>query len=318
MVQYIFAIKSIFYLFKCINNYFTKNNLVFTWSFTILALAFPMYSISGYYGSILSGKKKFDIQTKYFTIYSLISAIAIITAVVISKNVFWIILAFILSDIIVGNFFNLKSKKFLTNKEVDSDSINYGIKLSAIGVIGIIAQNIDKIILPILLGYQELAIYAIALIVPEQIKNLIKNIGPLTLPKFANTEISPELKQKIIIYSFKMMILIIPIIIIYWFSAEWIFRLIYPQYLEAVAYSKIFSLSLLVVPSLLITSLFQGNKKSQLLLKDNIFSSVIQIISVILLVYIFGLWGLITARLITRVLTFLYNFYLLKQVTTSQ
>ena len=158
--------------------YFNKDNLNFTWIFIFLAFLFPWYSISGYYGAILSGKKRFDIQTKYFTIYSLVTSIAIIISILITKNIFWIIFAFILSDAIIGGFFTYKAyKKFITNNKIDPETIKYGFNLSFIGIISTIAQNIDKIILPILLGFQELAIYAIALIIPEQIKGWFNNFG---------------------------------------------------------------------------------------------------------------------------------------------
>lgn len=292
--------------------YFTKNNLTFTLSFLVLAISFPLYSISGYYGAILAGKKKFNIQTKYYSIYSLISFLALALAIIISKNVFWIVFAFIASDIIVGNIFNLKVKKFLKNKSIEKNSINYGIKLSAINLMGAIAQNIDKVILPILLSYQDLAVYSIALVIPEQIKNLFKNILPLTMPKFASTNINYESKQKIFSYILKIAVLIIPLIIIYWYLAEFIFKLIYPQYAESVAYSKIFSLSLLTIPTILIDSLFYAKKKTKIIFKNNFINSISQIIITILLTYYYGLWGLIIARLSSRFINATYKIYLFK------
>ncbi len=298
--------------------YFNKHNLNFTWIFIFLALLFPWYSISSYYGAILSGKKRFDVQTKYFTIYSLITSIVIITTILLTSNVFWIIFAFILSDGIVGGFFTYRaSKKYLLNDKVDPDSLNYGVKLSLIGIIGLIAQNIDKVILPILLGFQELAVYSIALVVPEQIKVWFNNFGTLALPKFSEHKPSKEIKEKIIKASFKAMILVFLIIIIYWISATWIFNLIYPKYTEAIIYSKVLSLSLLAIPSFLINNFFKGNKRSDIILKENIFYSSLQILSVIIFTYFFGLWGLVFARTITRLFTFVYDIYLLKKMPTS-
>ena len=299
--------------------YFNKGNLNFTWIFIFLAFLFPWYSISSYYGAILSGKKRFDIQTKYFTIYSLITSIVIITTVLLTSNIFWIIFSFILSDAIIGGFFTYRaSKKYLLNDKIDPDSVKYGMKLSLISIIGLIAQNIDKIILPILLGFQELAIYSIALVVPEQIKAWFNNFATLTLPKFSEKKPNKEIKQKIIQASFKTMSFVFLVIIFYWLSAEWIFNLIYPKYPEAILYSKIISLSLLAIPSFLINSLFKGNKRSDIILKENIFYSGLQITSVIIFTYFFGLWGLIFARTITRLFTFVYDVYLLKTMPDPQ
>lgn len=299
--------------------YYSKGNLNFTWIFIFLAIMFPWYSISGYYGAILSGKKKFDIQTKYFTIYSLITSIVIISTVLSTGNIFWIIFSFILSDAIIGGFFTHRaSKKYLLNNKIDPDSIKYGIKLSLISIVGLIAQNIDKIILPILLGFQELAIYAIALVVPEQIKAWFNNFATLALPKFSENNPDQKIKQKIIKASFKTMLFVLLIIIFYWLSADLIFNLIYPKYPEAILYSKVISLSLLAIPSFLINSFFKGNKRSDIIFKENMFYSFLQIMSVITLTYFFGLWGLIFARTITRLFTFLYDIYLLKTMPNLQ
>lgn len=299
--------------------YYQKNNLIFTWSFIILAIAFPWYSISGYYGEILSGKKKFDVQTKYYSLYSLLSSITILLAVIFTKNVFWIIFAFAVSDAIIGGFLTwYSSKKYLRNDKVDPESMKYGVNLSLIGVISIVAQNIDKIILPIFLGYQELAVYAIALVAPEQIKALLKNIGPLTLPKFAKTEINEEVKNKIISSIFKAMIPVGAIIGLYYFIAPWLYRLVYPLYPDAIQYSRIFSLSLIVAPTILITSFFQAHKQTKLILTDNIFNSITQILLVLVFVYLWGLWGLIFARMISRLITLFFEISLLKKATPSQ
>ncbi len=196
--------------------YFTKNNLNFTLIFISLAFLFPWHATSGYYGAILTGKKKFDIQTKYFTIYSLVTFLSIISVILATRNIFWTIFAFVLSDVIVGNFFTFRSsKKFLHNNNTDPQSIKYGFHLSLIGIINTIAQNIDKIILPILLNYQELAIYSIALVIPEQIKGWFKNFGSLILPKFSNKKPNSDIKQKIINSSLKAMILVAVIILLY-------------------------------------------------------------------------------------------------------
>lgn len=300
--------------------YYQKDNPVFTWSFIILSLIFPWYSISNYYGSILSGKKQFDIQTKYYSIYSLLSSIFILLAVILTKNIFWIIFTLVASDAIIGGFFTWhSSKKYLQNNKIDPDSIKYGVNLSLISILGIVAQNIDKIILPIFLGYQELAVYAIALVAPEQIKALLKNLGPLTLPKFAKTTINNEVKNKITNSIIKITIPITVLIAVYYICAPWLYKIVYPLYPDAINYSRVFSLSIIIiVPSVLINSFLQAHKKAKLILTDNIVSSAAQIILVLIFVYYWGLWGLIFARIFGRLIMLLFEIYLFKKIPTEQ
>lgn len=295
--------------------YYTKHNLQFTYSFIFLAIIFPFYSISGYYNQILSSKKKFDVQTKVFVIQSIFSSIIIVLTIILTKDLFWIILATILSTTISGIPITLYSaKKYLKNDELDLDNKKYGYELSAIGIIDLIAQNIDKLILPILLGYQELAIYSTAIMIPEQVKSLFKSIVSLTFPKFVKRGENKELRRKIILTNKKFLILISLIVIIYWFSADFVFKIIFPKYLDAVIYSKIFSISLLAFPTALIISYLSANKKSKIILQQNLFYSITKIFLTIILTYTYGLWGLISATLITRISTFLFLNIIFKKI----
>jgi O-antigen/teichoic acid export membrane protein len=130
-------------------------------------------------------------------------------------------------------------KKLKPNSKTELGTISYGKHLSLMGVIGLVAGQIDKILIFHFLGAAELAIYSIAIAPPEQIKALLKNIKNLALPKFSEKSIS-EIKKTIYQKMAKLFLILIFIVGIYWFIAPYIFKMFFPQYLESLFYSQIF------------------------------------------------------------------------------
>ncbi len=293
--------------------YFTKNNLNFTWTFISLAFLFPWYSTSGYYGAILAGKKKFDIQTKYYITYSAITFISIVSAIIITHNVFWTIFILVLSDVIVGNILTtISAKNFLQNKNIDPESIKYGFHLSLIGIINTIAQNIDKIIIPILLNYQELAIYSIALVIPEQIKGLLKILGSLALPKFSNRPIE-QIKKTITKKTIITAILISILTVTYILVTPFIYKIFFPQYSESVMLSQIFALSLITAANQLPYSALQATKSQKKLYLYNTITSILNIILLLIFIINFKLMGIVIARVISKFASLGLALWLIKK-----
>ena len=165
-----------------------------------------------------------------------------------SKNIIIILTTYLASYTILRLIFlNITFKKHVDNKNEDSSTISYGKHLSLMNVIGTVATQIDKVLVFHYLGATQLAIYAIAIAVPEQIKGILKNVSSLALPKFAEKkpeEITKTLYKKML----QMFVLLLLIVISYWFLAPFIFNLFFPQYLDSVFYSRLFIFGLLNIP----------------------------------------------------------------------
>ncbi len=297
--------------------YYQTGNNIFSLIFVMLSILFPLFSISSYYTSILNGKKKFDKYTRYFTTYSLFTSLAIITAIVFSGYIFWLIFAYVLSDIIIGLFLTRRAEGLLKNKDFEKDSITYGKKLSLVSIIEIVASQIDKILFPIFLGFEELAIYSIALAAPEQAKSFLRSISSNLLPRFSSNTHNEELKKKIKSYFFKSMIPLSVIIIIYIILAPLLFHLFFPKYTEAIRYSQIFSISLITFPTILFYTYFNSRKKSREIFKINLNFSVIKILALIILLPTLGIYGAIYSIMIARLASIIYSYYIFNKTTTS-
>ncbi len=67
----------------------------------------------------------------------------------------------------------------------EKGSLSYGVKNSAYSTLGVIASNIDSILIFGFLSPVHLAIFAIAQRIPELIKGNIQDVGKVLLPKFS-------------------------------------------------------------------------------------------------------------------------------------
>ena len=120
----------------------------------------------------------FAVGAKYNIYTDLISTAAIIAALFLTKNVFWLITAFIVSNTFLNCFFDYLTKiRFRPNKKEDPETIKYAKHLSLAGVISLMGDYLDRILLFNLAGPVQLAVYSFAMIMPEQIKGFMGNIS---------------------------------------------------------------------------------------------------------------------------------------------
>lgn len=296
--------------------YYLNGNLTLTICFVIATIFLPLMDSLGIYESILNGRKNFKLSTKYSIIIKIIATILMILVLIISKNIYLILFTYFISYTTCRFIFlKLTIKKEKPNSKIEADTISYGKHLSLMGILGLIANQIDKVLVFHFLGAGELAIYSIAIAIPEQIKGFLKSINTLALPKFAEKPIS-EIKKNIYQKISKFLGIIILIIIIYWLSTPLIFKILLPKYLDSIFYSQIFSLGLLNIPiAFIMLPIFQSQGLKRELYKMNISISILQIILVFSLTYLYGLIGLIIARLITRLIIGIIYSYEFRKIT---
>jgi O-antigen/teichoic acid export membrane protein len=178
---------------------------------------------------------------------------------------------------------------------------------------GVVASQLDKILLWHFLGAAPLAIYFIAVTPPLKIKDAFKTIGELALPKFSQRS-KQELKRSISKKTFKLFLLIVPIVVFYIILAPLIYKILFPQYLDSVIYSQVFIISLLLFPRILLdTSLTAQMRKKDLYLVRTL-SPIIQILLLLILLPLYGIWGAIFAILITQISNFGLLLFLFKKM----
>lgn len=291
--------------------YYFQNNTILTISFLIAAVFLPFKDSFAIYGTLLQGRKLFNIITKYSVISQIVAIGVLIITLFITKNFLLILLIYFASwTFLHFLFLKITFKKFPPNQNQDPKTTSYGKHLSLINVIGILASYLDRLLIFHYLGPVNLAVYSFALAPVEQIKGLFKNIPTLALPK-----ISPRSFKEINLMLYKRLFQLFLIggfiTLIYLLFAPYLFKILFPKYLDSVSFSQIFSITIaLRLPVIFLSTV--GQSKITFIPKEILYPAALlpQFVLIGLLFFLvkpYGIMGVIVSRILFLILAIIIS-----------
>lgn len=293
--------------------YFLNGNVELSLALLIIAATLPLFDTFTLYLSYFVGKKRFDLQTTYHAIGQVLSAGILVATLFFTNSLAIILLAYFLPLSAIRFFFYMRTAERIpkgapVEDESKKETLTYGKHLTAIGILGIVASNIDKILLWKFLGPAQLAIYAFAIAIPEQIKGPLKGVGELAFPKFAAQTPEqiranlPALYRKLALYALGLL----GISILYILAAPFIFQFLFPQYMESVIYSQIFSIVIVTSMNSILLRIIESQKKTADQYQIGITTAIVQAFLFLLLIPTLGILGAIISWAGTRFLLTIY------------
>ncbi|MDO8743467.1 MAG: oligosaccharide flippase family protein [Candidatus Azambacteria bacterium] len=275
--------------------------------FFISAVFIPLLNSFQIYNAYLVGKKEFKTSAFYGIMSQIFTASVLIVAIYLTDNIVYIVSAYIFATVLPNFvfFIKIKIKTAKAASPNDPGIVAYAKHLSLINVISMVTPYIDQFLAFHFLGAANLATYAFATAPPEQIKGLFKGIPDLALPKFSERseeELKKTMTRKIVIYS----VFVALVVGVYITLAPLFYKIVFPQYIDAVFLSQIFALSLLSAQPTLIMGALSAHKKIKKLYLFNIISPLFQILAMAILTPLYGLMGLVVARVIGRTFNSLF------------
>lgn len=289
--------------------YNDKNTLAL--AFLISAPLFPfLYSFRWEY--FLIGKKDFSSYSLFTGAQKLFNAFSVLLGAYFVGSSALMFFLYGLSNVISNLFFHRRVKNMITAEKSEEDVIRYGIFMTAVNVIPVISGHIDKLLIAYLAGIQNLAIYAVALMIPNALKDLIKSVMNVVIPKIVERG---QEYSKLKIKSAYWLVFFIGTV----FSVGVIFlippamNIIFPDsYGNAVIISQIISASFMPLPLVLLLQHYQISHKLKKEVTDfSVYTHLVKIILIIALVLMYGLVGAAIAYLAT---TWIQLFYVHFQV----
>jgi len=278
--------------------YWIQGNSTLSLSLIIIGMATPFLSGYSLYGSYLNGKKKFEALSMLSLIRFGLPALTLISVVFFSNSAVVIVGAYFISHTLATYVCYLISKfLFVSNNTIDSNLEHYGKHLSFLGILNVIADQLDKIIVFKYVGAVELAVYSFAIAIPNQIWGVFKSVGQLALPKFANREIK-EIQKEMYGKMFRLFLVLFVVTGLYIICAPFIFNVFFPQYVDAIPYSQIFALTIPGLISGLPTTALHAKKAVKSLYYNNMIFAIIKILLLLSSVYFWGVWGVVIARVL--------------------
>lgn len=284
--------------------YFYNGNLMLATAFFSGAIFIPLINGFQIYNAYLLGKKEFRASAFYAIAGQVFIAFIMLIALFSTQNIIYLTSAYLLANALPNFVFFIRTRLKIKTPAGNNDPeiTNYAKHLSLINFISTIATYADQFLAFHFLGPANLANYAFATAPPEQIKGLLKGLPDLALPKFSERseeELKKTMARKIIILS----VFVAFFVGLYILLAPWIYKLFFPRYVDAVFFSQIFALSLLNTPPALIAGALTAHRKIKQLYSLNVAGPIFQILIMVILTPIYGLLGLIIARIIARTFT---------------
>jgi O-antigen/teichoic acid export membrane protein len=281
--------------------------------FLVAATIFPLsHTAINLFAGITIGNARFDTTLRANLTWSILVIIATLAILFFHPSA---LLLYATVTILPALAYLLFSRPFLQNTQPPppvEHIVRYGINLTSVSLPMTLSWYLDKLIISATLGLNQLAIFSVALLIPDQVKVWVKELLPISFAMQAKGEDSWERRKRLIRIVGRSTLFFLIGIIVYILLAPLLFALLFPNYPEAVLLSQIFSVTLLAIPGTLIGQYMEAQGMLAALRRSQWLSSIIFIAATIGLIPIYGLLGAVGARCILRIsyVCFTWLFFL--------
>lgn len=295
--------------------YFFHGHYELTICFLIAGCFLPFMDSFLLSQSFWGGKKDFKTQNIFQVLIQIAAVMIAIAVLFITKNILWIVLTYFASYTFLRLLFLVITiKKANLNNKEDPQTIPYGKHLTLMGVITVIVNQLDKIMLWHFLGPVAVAVYSFAILMPDNARTFLKDMEILILPKFSQR--NKEDLRKNLPHKLKIIFPILVLLtVIYIFLAPWVFKIFFPKYMDALVYSQIYSLCIIFMTiQIPVASALTSQMEKKKLYIFRTISPLLQAAFLIMLLPWLGIWGAITGILISQILSFWVLMILFKRM----
>lgn len=285
--------------------YFLKGNAGLGYGFLVGGFFAPIANLYQMPGHLLAGLKHF--KSKTFVDAAIMSAIILgaILGTLLTRNIPGTLLFYFgIQSIATLAFLFYTVKKIPDSDMTDTAEIldiTHSRQLTIFQAPFTLLPALEKVFIFLLLGPSALAIFTIAVLPIEHIRGAFRSLLQFSvLPHFGNGgKTSASLKKWIVTAS----ILTAGGVIILLAFIKIVLPIFFPQYLEVAPFSLVLVLALIPVPiQILILDLIASRKIRDLLLYAGSLT-VVNVVTFLIFIPLFGLMGAIVAKVVTEFLT---------------
>lgn len=275
--------------------YYYYNTQIIGIGLMMSSIFLPFIYAPNTWDSFLAGKKRFDLAARYGSLQVAISAAAIIGILFLNASHLVLILAaYLITSSLLACLLYWRSLKYIENKAKDNECQKYGYFLTTTNIVGTLAKNIDKILIGILLGAPKLAIYAIAIVIPTRLADVLKLAWSPFTPKISEQEISiGDVWGKIKRLIAPLALMVLGGSLLYWLFIDDIMLLLFSsKYMEAGIYSKmLLPMILLSIPTQFLGTFTIARKKTRSIVLGYHVFPFLKLLIIVGFIYQWGIWG---------------------------
>lgn len=282
-----------------------------------IAVFTPLGNACNTYIGFLEGRRAFRRAFLLGTFVTIVSYVSLFLAVIWVRSAAALIIINLGTNTLAMAYAYYRTLRWVENDRVDLAAISYGKHLSIMSGFTTIMNQVDSILVFHFLGATELAVYSLATMLPERAGTLFNFIGTASFPKFATqplAKIQQTILNKLLRVAFGGAIAAA----LYVFLAPLLFRLLFPGYLASIPFSVAYAP---IIALIAITSVANATLVAKRLTREIYIVSFLQPLLLvglqIPLLLLYGLWGMIIARLATDsvgiVIALLLTFHPLRE-----
>lgn len=282
--------------------YFAAGNFVLAAGTLIAGSLAPILSSANLATAFLGGKKDFKRQSFYFgSIGNGLPLLALIGTIFLTHDPLWLVLVFCVTNTATSLYFYFRTIAAYTPdpEKTDPGMLTYAKHLSVIGVLEGVATSIDQVLLFHYVGAAGLAVYIFSTSIVDQAKGPLKNLDSMMQARFASQP-SANIRESMGNKFLWLALTVVAGVIAYIVAAPFLYAIFFPAYIEAVPYSQVYALSLLGLIFGPAGSYLIAKRKIRAQYINSIIGWVAQITFVAIGVIWWGLWGLVVARVLSR------------------
>jgi O-antigen/teichoic acid export membrane protein len=290
---------------------FTTGQIIMASLFVIAGLSLPAMESFALYSAYFNGKRQFKEWAKFDIWSQALSAVSLIAAMMLTKHIVVIMFAYFVPYIVARAISNWNVlKHHIADTRIDENFASYGRSVTVFQIISRLSSSMDQVILYHFLGPAQVAIYTLAMAIPNRMQSLFKISGILAFPRFAERDgkdIAASLPRKMA--AFGMIILIA--CVAYVAISPLLFTHLFPKYMASLPFSQIavfFTLSAITYP---FSSFLFAHKKLAANYVVSVGSFAAKVLCLIAFVPLYGIWGAIAGILAASLATILLSIWLL-------
>ena len=277
----------------------------------IIALLAPATDAFRVYGAFLGGKREFKRVFIYGNIVNTVYYVAIFATIFLSKNAIILILVNLAANFAATAFVYRRTVKTqVSNDRTDRETVPFGAHLSVMNAFGTVINQLDSVLVFHFLGPIDLAVYSFATMLPERLGGMFNFIGTAAFPKFANRTLA-ELRGSILAQTVRATLASAIGTVAYILAAPLLFRLLFPKYLDAIPYTQLYAVVILLLSANLVSIALQAKRLKAELYVMSFVNPVTLIALQIPLLLMYGITGMLVARILSDALGVLIGLLLL-------
>lgn len=272
--------------------------------FVAAALVFPLPPVSMVrFGSYTVGKARFDVSLRASLVWSSVVIVSTLSILLFRQSP---ILLLLVGNVIPPAVYLWYSRKWTPPPEegtANTDAIiRYGWHMTLSTVSVELVWYVDKLLISKFLGLEQLATFTVALLIPEQVKILLKQFIPVTFAKQAGAVDSRERRLKLI-RAVAVGVGIFAIgIAAYIAVSPFVLPLLFPQYdpHQLFLIGAIAAFTLITQPMTLLAQYLEAQRMVRQVWLSNLIAAICFALSLVVLIPFYGLLGAVAARGVFR------------------